>query len=248
MHLLTQNSKIKKSKKNTWNFGIPALKSSTGAFTCPNAGICANGCYAQSGAYRFSNVALAFEKRLALTQTPAFEKLILNELNRKRVERLRIHDSGDFYLTDRNGKLSRIKEANTHTHYLDRWISIMLLAPKVEFYAYTKQVELFKHYESAGVLPRNFTVIYSYGGQQDALINPAVDRHARVFETVEQLRAAHYADASDNDDIALEKNFRIGLVYHGNKGFNKTSWDRATIVDAERMRHDFEQRWLKGDW
>lgn len=226
MDLLTRNSKIKKSEKRTFNFGIPALKSSTGVFTCPNAGICANGCYAQSGAYLFSNVAQAFEKRLAITQTPAFERLILNELIKKRVERLRIHDSGDFYLTDKNGNISRIRSANTHTHYLDRWISIMLLAPKVEFYAYTKMVSLFKTYEKAGALPKNFTLIYSYGGKEDHLINPAIDRHSRVFKSVRELKALEYVDASKQDDIALESNPRIGLVYHGNKNYENTSWNK----------------------
>lgn len=225
MNLLTQNSKIKKSGKRTFNWGIPALKSASGAFTCPMAGVCANGCYATMGAYRFSNTAKAFEKRLAISQGPNFETLILNEIAKKRVERLRIHDSGDFYLTNAYGQLDvHNPKANVHTHYLDRWISIMLLAPTVEFYAYTKMVELLKFYESQKVLPSNFTVIYSYGGKQDGLINPAVDRHSRVFESVAELKALEYADASEQDDVALEANPRIGLVYHGNKNFENTSW------------------------
>ena len=227
MNLLTQNSKIKKSKKRTFNFGIPAFKSAKGLVTCPKAGACIKGCYAQSGAYNFSNVAQAFEKRLAITMQDNFVQLVVAELNKKKVERLRIHDSGDFYLTDKHGVINPIRQANTHTHYIDRWISIMLLCPKVEFYAYTKMISLFKKYEASKSLPKNFTVIYSFGGVEDALINTSVDRHAMVFETTKELKAAHYADASNQDDVALEYSIRIGLVYHGTKNYSNTTWDKV---------------------
>ena len=224
MNLITRNSKLKKSKKRTFNFGIPAYQASNGLITCPNAGHCIKGCYAKSGAYLFSNVAKAFEARLNITFQDNFVTLMLNELSKKKVERLRIHDSGDFYLTDKDGAINSIRDANVHTHYIDKWISIITLMPHIEFYAYTKMVSLFKRYEKAGVLPLNFTVIYSYGGTEDKLINPVVDRHARVFETTRELKALWYADASKQDDVALELNPRIGLVYHGNKNYENTHW------------------------
>src|ERR1700678_3073892 len=98
MGLLTQNSKMRKSKdKRTFNFGIPAYKDKVGAKTCPNAAACIVGCYANAGAYMFSNVKRAFEARLEATKQDNFGVLIQTELDKKRVERLRIHDSGDFY-------------------------------------------------------------------------------------------------------------------------------------------------------
>jgi len=226
-NLLVQNSKIKKSNKRTFNFAIPAFKDKDGRKTCPNAGVCAVGCYAQSGAYRFSNVLAAHHRNLKCTESPHFVTLILNELSKKRVERLRIHDSGDFYLTDKDGKLNTNQRLNTETHYIDKWISIMLLAPTVQFYAYTKMVDVFKKYQRAGVLPKNFILIYSQGGTQDTLINTSIDRHSKVFETKAQLKREHYADASNQDDVALKANPRIGLIYHGTKKYTNTAWNRT---------------------
>lgn len=211
--LLTQNSKIRKSTgARVFNFGIPAFKSKSGFRTCPNAAACAVGCYAQSGAYLFSNVAQAFERRLSLIRsTPDFEVQVLEELISNNVERLRIHDSGDFF---------------SAAYYL-RWRLIMNAMPHVEFYAYTKQVAMFNNLKQRGLIPQNFTVIFSYGGKEDKLIDRARDRHASVFETLDELQRAGYSDASDDDSVALGENPRIGLIYHGNKSFNNTHWDRV---------------------
>jgi hypothetical protein len=206
---LVRNSKIKKSAKRTFNFGIPAYQSNTGLKTCPNAGACAKGCYALAGAYRFSNVAQAFERRLTATQDESFVNLMIQDIDRQRAERIRIHDSGDFY----------------NEEYLDRWIRIMRARPQVEFYAYTKMVSLFKRRSQD--LPKNFTVIYSFGGTEDRLIDVEQDRHSLVFESELQLNAAGYADASNQDDIALGKNLKIGLVYHGTKNIENTNWGKV---------------------
>jgi hypothetical protein len=206
---LVRNSKIKKSEKRTFNFGIPAYLSNTGLKTCPNAGACAKGCYALAGAYRFSNVAQAFERRLTATQDDAFVDQMLADIDKQRAERIRIHDSGDFY----------------NEEYLDRWLRIMRARPKVEFYAYTKMVSLFK--KRAKDLPKNFTVIFSFGGTEDRLIDVESDRHSLVFESELQLNAAGYADASKQDDIALGSNPRIGLVYHGTKNIENTNWSKV---------------------
>lgn len=211
---LVRNSKIKKSEKRTFNFGIPAYQSNTGLKTCPNAGACAKGCYALAGAYRFSNVAQAFERRLAATQVDAFVDQMLADIDKQRAERIRIHDSGDFY----------------NEEYLDRWLRIMQARPEVEFYAYTKMVSLFK--KRAKDLPKNFTVIYSFGGTEDRLIDVTKDRHSLVFESELQLNAAGYADASNQDDVALGSNPRIGLVYHGTKKIENTNW--AKVPELKR--------------
>ena len=73
-------------------------------------------------------------------------------------------------------------------------------------------------------IPENFTIIFSYGGRQDDMIDPAVDRHSVVFETLGQLQDNGYADAAEYDTVALEDNPKIGLIYHGNKSFENTEW------------------------
>lgn len=223
MELLTQNSKMKKSSKNgitNVNWTIPAFQSNTGLKTCPNAGLCAVGCYARQGAYMFGNVKKAHEAKLALTQTDAFVPDMILEIERwlkkRNVEHLkvRIHDAGDFYSNE----------------YTNKWLTIMSHFdnnPDVSFYAYTKQVAMFKAYDKK-YIPKNFRIIFSYGGKQDALINIETDYHARVFETVAQLEAAGYQDGTDDDMVAANGTSKhVGLCYHGTKNFDKTKWDKV---------------------
>lgn len=207
--LLVRNSKIKKSKYRTFNFGIPAYQSGTGLRTCPNAGACAKGCYALAGAYRFSNVAQAFERRLAMTLSSDFVDTMLKDIDEARAERIRIHDSGDFYSEE----------------YLDKWLSIMRQRPNVQFYAYTKMVSMFKR--RLKDIPPNFKVIFSFGGTEDKLIDVSKDRHSLVFSSEKELKKRGYANASDQDDIALGKNPKIGLVYHGTKNIENTDWSKV---------------------
>ena len=213
--LLTKNSKITKSNSDThtvYNFGIPAYESKTGLKTCPNAGICAKGCYAQSGAYNFSNVAQAFENRLADSLSDNFPALLGKELavkvkTAKRQGKqlvIRIHDSGDFY----------------NMKYALKWLSVMNNFPTVQFYAYTKQVVMFKGISK--IIPDNFTLIFSEGGLLDSKIDQAIDRHSRVFESLEALLAAGYTDTSENDLNAITApNGKVGLIYHG---FESKKW------------------------
>lgn len=209
---LTQNTKMKKSSGvKIYNWGIPAFKSNTGFKTCPMAGICATGCYATQGAYRFSNVAKVFEKRLALTKSPEFVDVIDAEIKRRKIKRIRIHDSGDFY------SLS----------YFLMWRNIMHRNPDVEFYAYTKMVRMLKALQNKDALPNNFTLIYSYGGKQDNLIDVNTDRHSKVFESISDI-PSQYINASDDDNLALTTNKNIALIYHGVKNYTNTLWKKSS--------------------
>lgn len=222
MGLLTQNSKMKKSSLEgltVVNWTIPAFQSKTGLRTCPNAGACAAGCYARMGAYVWSNVQAAHEAKLALTQGPEFVSTMVSEiqswLKKRTVKNLKVrwHDAGDVYSLE----------------YLKKLVEVMRFFEtdkRVSFYAYTKQVQLIK--ENSDILPSNFTVIFSYGGKQDDMIDQKTDRHSRVFETIEDLKAASYADGTDDDMVAATgKSNRIGLVFHGNKSYKNTAWDKV---------------------
>lgn len=208
MKLLTQNSKLKKTSKlekaSVYNFGITAVKA------CPSALHCVADCYARQGAYRWSNVSQAFDARYELTKTNDFVAAMVKEISSKRsITHVRIHDSGDFYSED----------------YLNKWLKIICQFPEITFYAYTKEVKLFKKY----ALPSNFTVIFSYGGKHDALIDKNKDRYAQVFDVNEKV-PEKYINASDNDLMAITKNKNVALIYHGQKkmsGFNSTKAKRS---------------------
>lgn len=197
-----------------YNFGIPAFMSKTGLKTCPNAGSCAAGCYARSGAYLWSNVSQAYETRLAVTQSDTFQVEVQAELDKliakanKESKQLviRIHDSGDFYSLE----------------YFTKWNWIASQNKTVKFYAYTKQVDMLKNVKS------NITLIFSLGGKQDSMIQSDTMRHSKVFETIEELTAAGYSDASQDDMVAaLGINNKIGLIYHGAKSYKNTAWAKV---------------------
>ena len=201
MNLLTQNSKLKKTSKKlklrVFNFGIPAYKSASGKLTCPMADECVKFCYAKKGAYIWSNVKPAFEKRYELSKTDDFVNKMYDEIVKKKPDYVRVHDSGDYY--------SR--------KYLSKWIDIALLFPEVKFYSYTNMVQLTKEAD----LPSNFDIIYSDSGKQTHLIDYQADRYTKIFGSDEELDRAGYVNASKVDLFATKwfsNNKKVGLVYH----------------------------------
>jgi hypothetical protein len=219
MNILTQNSKMKKSSTKdvaVYNWTIPAYKALDGTITCPNASKCIKGCYAQQGAYVWSNTQKSHNEKLELTRSSDFVNLMVTEIKAKAKKHksvyIRIHDAGDFYSSE----------------YLTKWLSVMDQCKdlKVKFYAYTKQVEMFK----AITVPSNFIVIFSFGGKQDTLINPETDRHAWVFESEQELLDKGYVNASSDDLLALTANNRVGLCYHGTRSYANTTWNKVKGV------------------
>jgi hypothetical protein len=201
MDFLTQNSKLKKTSKElgvrVFNFGIPAYKSASGKLTCPFAKDCVKYCYAQKGAYIWGNVSPAFERRYEATKLDTFVDLMTQEVRRKKVDFLRIHDSGDYY----------------SPAYLEKWLQIARNNPQTKFYSYTKSVPLFENVE----LPENFDVIFSQGSKVDFLIEPETMRHSKIFKSAEELTIAGYVDASKIDLYATKwynENHKVGLIFH----------------------------------
>ena len=215
--LLSKNSKIDKSASDSevlFNFGIPAYKTEVNGqefVTCPMAGQCAKsqGCYALNATYTWPVVKNAYQNRLLATLSNDFTAMMGKEIrtkvksNKDKKVVIRIHDSGDFY----------------NMHYFEKWLQVIKEFPQVQFYAYTKMVPMFKHWLKTNTLPENFTVIYSFGGLRDDLINKEVDRHSSVFESMAELVAAGYTDTTEDDKNAYKSvNGKVGLVYHGAKG------------------------------
>jgi len=206
MNLLTQNSKLKKTSKTTgkkiFNFSIPAYKTKSGKKTCPFAKECVKFCYAQKGNYtRFPKIQDLMEQKYKISKTNTFIPLMNEEIIKKKVTHIRIHDSGDFY----------------SINYLLKWIQIANTNKDVIFYAYTKSIPFFKGAKAGKPtvkIPNNLKIIFSEGSKRDILINNNSDRHARIFKSKELLNAAGYIDASDNDLKAITSNKKVGLVYH----------------------------------
>tara|TARA_R110000796_G_scaffold130366_3_gene246002 strand:+ start:260 stop:865 length:606 start_codon:yes stop_codon:yes gene_type:complete len=201
MNLLTQNTKLKKTSKalnlRVFNFGIPAYKSASGKLTCPMADACVKFCYAKKGAYIWSNVQPAFEKRYQLSKTDEFISAMNAEIVKKRVDYVRVHDSGDYY----------------SPKYLAKWIQIAKDNPNVRFYSYTNMVAMLLKAD----LPDNYDIIFSDSGKQKNLINERKHRHTKIFSSHSDLMDADYVDATSVDLMAtrwFNENKKVGLVFH----------------------------------
>ena len=201
MQLLTQNGKLKKTSKlmgfKVVNFGLPAYKSITGRVICPMADGCIKFCYARKGAYIWGNVKPAFEKRYELSKTDSFVSAIHAEIQSKKPKFVRVHDSGDYYSRE----------------YLAKWFKIAKQNPHVNFYSYTNMIDMVKKAD----IPSNYDFIFSNSGKQVHLIDKSIDRHTEIFKTADELVAAGYANASENDLNAtrwFNKTNKVGLIYH----------------------------------
>jgi hypothetical protein len=201
MNLLTQNSKLKKTSKElglrVFNFGIPAYKSASGKLTCPMADSCVKFCYAKKGAYIWSNVKPAFEKRYQLSKTDMFVDAMNAEIRKKKPDYVRVHDSGDYY--------SRA--------YLKKWIDIANSNPNVRFYSYTNMIDMMLKTS----LPDNYDIIFSDSGKQKHLIDERKHRHTKIFKSNDDLNSAGYTDASSIDLHAtrwFNDTNKVGLVFH----------------------------------
>ena len=199
--LLTQNTKLKKTSKalnlRVFNFGIPAYKSASGKLTCPMADECVKFCYAKKGAYIWSNVQPAFEKRYQLSKTNGFVDAMNADIIKKKPDYVRVHDSGDYY----------------SPKYLAKWIQIAKDNPNVRFYSYTNMVDMMLKTS----LPDNYDIIFSDSGKQKNLINERKHRHTKIFSSNSDLISSGYIDSSSIDLMATKwfsKNHRVGLVLH----------------------------------
>ena len=205
MQLLTQNSDLRKTGIYGWTLPAHWVKLSNGKKfnTCPNAGVCAAFCYAKSGTFMFKNVRAAHIKKLemVLYKPEAWIDAMNNELAKTKYDKkyIRLHDSGDFFSEE----------------YALNWFKIMIANPQCTFYAYTKEVELFK-YKLSDQIPDNFILIYSFGGKQDHMIDKDIDRNADVYTDYDRMISEGYFDIEDDDKLAaIGESKKVG-IYRNN--------------------------------
>jgi hypothetical protein len=192
--------------------------------TCPSAGVCAALCYARSGTYRFSNVVRAHTRNLDdyLEDREGWVDSLIAELEHKRyrptgrphVFRWEVRDGFEWW-AESGGRSVSIHDAGDFFDeaYLAHWLEVATSAPDVLFYAYTKEVAAYRRAEAAGLVPKNFVVIFSLGGRQDHLVDRDRDRHDDIFPTLEALIDAGYVDQAESDLMAaLLPEIRIGIV------------------------------------
>lgn len=198
------NEKLNKPNGDVYRiigFGIPAdydfqLNGET-VNTCPSALACRGVCYAKQGRYGMQNVKDARKHNLDMSLRSDFVDMVVSDLSRMRkVNTVRIHDSGDFY----------------NQEYFNKWNLIAKALPLITFYAYTKTLDMTIWEGKAD----NLKITQSLGGKHDNLVNLAMP-HSRIFADDEARINAGYVDGNVNDVPAIEGIVQIGLVYHGIK-------------------------------
>lgn len=185
------------------SFGLPAFASSNGRRVCPGAGRCADYCYARQGRYLMPAVSAARKHNLgaALEAGPSLAVGLLEDLRKTRsITHVRLHDSGDFF----------------SAAYLDAWRVAAADRPDIVFYGYSKSIPLLANAE----LPPNLRIVQSLGGVWDHLVD-RTRPHSRVFADDAELRSVGYSDGSATDLLAIDRELRIGLVYHGTRKLHR---------------------------
>ena len=203
------NEKLLKDNGGTYNiigFGIPAdfdfQHNGETVNTCPSALACRGVCYAKQGRYAMPNVLNARKYNLELSLQDHFAPMVIADLQRMRkVNTVRIHDSGDFY----------------NQEYYNKWCHIAKALPHITFYAYTKTINM----DLWSNKPDNLKITQSLGGKRDSLVDLNMP-HSRIFASHEEMNNAGYEDGSINDVPAIVGIIRIGLPYHGNKSLTES--------------------------
>lgn len=225
--VIGSNSKLRKT--HFWQWSIPALSAAvvrngklTRMRSCPSAGDCAKLCYALQGGFNFDNTKIAHTRNLqAYFNDPTQLAMDIVEAiqSKRKIKAFRVHDSGDYFSAG----------------YARWWFKIIKQLPEIQFYSYTKRVSLFKK-TLKNEIPSNLTLIYSYGGVEDHLIDPETDRHSRVFKTYADMIKAGYSDTTNDDFNASQPELKnIGLVYHGvitlDKAFSDADMGQGILLD-----------------
>lgn len=214
-----------KLAKDTLIFNLPAGKTCPGAMLCKSFAVVENGkrriqdgehtefrCFAASSEVQYDAV---FENRASNLQmvVDAIKNGIAADLinnsiqfhRTRNTKKVRIHESGDFF----SGA------------YLDAWIEVAHRNPDLQFYCYSKSLQLFLNFK----MPENFFMTASYGGKWDHLIDEGFfTRYSKVFMTEEDATSAGLEVDHDDSHCFGDKPF--ALLVHGTQP-KGSEWGKA---------------------
>ena len=95
--------------------------------TCPGATeLCKKVCYAKDSAVLYKDVSPYRLNNFKVAKRSDFADLMIDKLNRARINKVRIHESGDFF----------------SQAYLNKWVKVIKSCPEKRFWAYTKSHQL----------------------------------------------------------------------------------------------------------
>jgi Gene product 88 len=155
----------KKLSRRVGNFNLPACR------TCPFFGICRDYCYAIK-AEKWKYVTCSRWDNFYASRRTTFVDEMVAKITKMRLKVIRVHESGDVY----------------NRTYAEDLAEIARRLPDRRFYLYTKSLP----YVAALKQLPNFTVIFSYGGARDDLIDRQTDNYARVIDSLDEVEPGEY--------------------------------------------------------
>ena len=239
---LSQNAKM--GKTNFYNVTLPAFKGLIYNQTddkfyvvtvCTKAGECLKDCYAQMGRYIMfdATVRLNTQKLNYLlnhwTEWKSRMITTIKTLSWGGGAVIRWHDSGDF-LSEK---------------YLQMAFEIAKETPNDDHYAYTKEVNMVLKSQ----VPENFEIKFSYGGKEDALIDPTVHGHAIIVpeELFKDLQPKETGKGWEFTPEAVETlKDRIAQKYNIERNRVLTNAELMNIPYNKRGEH--ERKWYVVNW
>jgi len=211
LHFSHGNAKL---SKGTLIWNLPAGRTCPGALFCKSFVIMTSKgrkiqdtketqfrCFAASSEVQYDNVfnnrAENLQEVVKLLQNGNGAQVMHNAIQNVRklnTKRVRIHESGDFFSAE----------------YLLLWLLVAKQNPDLDFYCYSKSLNLFMGLE----LPENFYLTASYGGKFDYLIDEGFfPRYAKVVNSLEEADAMGLPVDVNEDHCFLPGAY--ALLVHG---------------------------------
>ena len=179
-------------------------------------------CFAASEELRYPNVFKSRKYNYDLINSYVIKKDLkgLTDLinrsiqsNRKNINKVRIHESGDFY----------------HPLYLQAWLNVAKLNKDLKFYCYSKSLDFFLEV----LLPNNFYMVASYGGRYDYLIDQGYfTKYSKVVFSEDEANKLNLQ--IDKDDSLCFGNKAFALLLHGMQEKNTPSGEALKLIKRNK--------------
>ena len=242
MNLLKMSKGNKKLSKDTLILSLPAGRTCPGADKCKSfveinkdnkrtlkrGNDCIFTCFAASEELRYPNVYKSRKYNFDLVNSYVLNNDLigLTELinesirsKKKNVNKVRIHESGDFY----------------HPLYLEAFKNVAGMNKDLIFYCYSKSLLLFPTNRS---IPTNFFLTASYGGKYDFLIDRGYFKRFSkvVFSVEEALRLGLSIDTDDSHCYQDKGKNGFGLLLHGMQEKGSVAADALKVINRNKKQ------------
>jgi len=185
-------------------------------------------CFAASEELRYPNVFNSRKYNFDLINSYVLNKDLkgLTELinesiraKKKNVNKIRIHESGDFY----------------HPLYLEAFKNVAGMNKDLIFYCYSKSLLLFPTNRS---IPKNFFLTASYGGKYDFLIDRGYfKRFSKVVFSVEEALRLGLSIDTDDSHCYLDKGKNgFGLLLHGMQEKGSLAGEALKVINRNKKQ------------